>query len=81
MKINNELSQRLFDLDRKEIANFIALFSALDVGDEYSSSLGKIVKTTDDTFKMIVTQKNYDNILEELINSDDDDIYNIFKSK
>lgn len=79
MKINNELAQRLFDLDRKDIANFIALFSSLNTSDEFASGFGRIVKESDNTFKIIVSPKNYENILEELINNDDD-IYNIFKS-
>lgn len=80
MKISNELAQKLFDLDRKEMANFIALFSSLNIDDEYASNFGKIKKVSDDTFKVIVNDKNYENILEELLGHDDT-INDIFKSK
>lgn len=79
MKITNELAQKLYGLDKKDIANFIALFSTLDINDEYSSTFGKIKKTGEDTFTVSVSSKNYEKILEELTNNEDN-IHDIFST-
>lgn len=76
MKHTLSSSKNLFDIDSQNAAAMVAMLNSLNVGEEFSTKLGKIKKLDDNTFKIELSDSHLNNIVEEL--TDDGDIGSIF---